>query len=515
MNRRDFLATSATALAAAGGASAAWAQEDQMPEPEQPNILIIHTDQQRWDSLGAYGHPDLRSPNIDQLAREGVRFDNHFCPYPVCTPSRYSLLSGQYVHGHQGWSNYCTLATDIPTFPRALRDAGYKTKAVGKMHFTPTYLDVGFEEMTLSEQDGPGRWEDDYHRMLMAEGLVDRNDLEDQRREYREHAPEEYWESFGALVSNLPEEFHSTRWIADRAVETLEGWGAGGHLLMTGFIKPHHPFDPPASWKDAYDPDKLTLTPGWIEACLPRDLAMNPGYFPHEKLTEPVLRKAMAYYYATISQLDAEVGRMLDVLRRKGLYDKTLIVFTSDHGEYLGFHHLLLKGNYMYDPLVKVPLIIRYPGATAAGSVESSLVSNVDVAPTLLKAAGVAVPETMAGIDLAKGDTGREVVFAENRAGQHVMARSKSHKLILTAGEMPPLFFDLAADPLEMVDLFDSGEQADTREQLAAAIQDWRAPSEMQRAHLDTNARQIDQPNVPAPGSEKAVSTYFKEKMAE
>ncbi|MCC6144385.1 MAG: sulfatase-like hydrolase/transferase [Candidatus Hydrogenedentes bacterium] len=515
MNRRDFLTASATALAAAGAPLTLRAENQAMPIQDKPNILLIHTDQHRWDCLGACGHPDVRTPNIDQLAREGVRFDNHFCPYPVCTPSRYSLLSGQFVHGHQGWSNYCTLAPEIPTFPRALRDAGYATKAVGKMHFTPTYLDVGFQDLVLAEQDGPGRWEDDYHRALMAEGLVDRNDLEDQRKEYRDQAPEAYWESFGALPSNLPEEFHSTRWIADRAVETLEGWEGGGHLLMTGFIKPHHPFDPPASWKDAYDPDKLTLTAGWIPECLPRDLAMNPGYFPHKKLNEPALRRAMAYYYATISHIDAEVGRMLDVLRRKGLYDKTLIIFTSDHGEYLGFHHLLLKGNYMYDPLVRVPLIIRYPGAHGAGTVNGSLVSNIDVAPTILGLAGVAAPESMGGIDLRPGDTGREVLFAENRQGQHVMARSKTHKLILTDGELPALFFDLAADPLEMTDLYGSREHQDVQEKLAAAIRGWRAPSDSQRPYLDTDAPQIPVPHRAAQGNEKAVSAYYREKMTD
>ena len=150
ITRRNFIKTGA-ALTCAG---AGFAETHQAKE--KINVLIIHADQHRMECLGAYGNTDIRTPNIDVLAAEGVRYENSFCPYPVCTPSRYSLLCGQYVHQHRGWDNHCTLAPEIPTFPKLLRDAGYKTQAIGKMHFTPTYLDVGFDKMTLSEQDGPG-----------------------------------------------------------------------------------------------------------------------------------------------------------------------------------------------------------------------------------------------------------------------------------------------------------------------------------------------------------------------
>ena len=193
---------------------------------ERPNVLIIHVDQLRFDCLGTYGNPDIKTPNIDRLAADGVRYTNSFCAFPVCTPSRYSLLSGQYVHQHAGWDNRSTLSPAIATFPKIFRAAGYRTKAVGKMHFTPTYLDVGFDEMLLAEQDGPGRWDDDYHRYLMRLGLVDRNDLEDQRSEYRQHAPRRVLGQLGARVSNLPEAHHSTTWIAERAMETIRSWNA-------------------------------------------------------------------------------------------------------------------------------------------------------------------------------------------------------------------------------------------------------------------------------------------------
>jgi arylsulfatase len=227
------------------------------------------------------------------------------------------------------------------------------------MHFTPTYLDVGFDEMLLAEQDGPGRVDDDYHRWLMQEGVCDRNDLEDQRGEYRKEAGEDYWEQFGALTSNLSEKHYSTTWIGDQSLKVMSDWDGGGNMLMTGFIKPHHPFDPPEPWDKMYDPEKLKVLPGWTESCIPSDLDYKRGYFPHEKLSEEVQRKVMAMYYGSISQIDDQVGRMIEALKAKAMYDETMIIFTADHGDYMGFHHMMLKGNLMYDPIMRVPLIIK------------------------------------------------------------------------------------------------------------------------------------------------------------
>ena len=259
----------------------------------RPHILIIHSDQHRSDCLGAYGNSQIKTPYLDSLAADGLRFNHSFCAFPVCTPSRYSLLSGLPVHEHQGWNNRCTLPPGTATFASVLRQAGYATKAVGKMHFTPTYLEVGFNEMQLSEQDGPGRWDDDYHRYLRQFGLVDANDLEDQRSEYRQQARAIYWDTFGALPSNLAEKDYSTTWIAERALETLRQWTADQPaLLMIGFIKPHHPFDPPEPWAHRYDPDNIKLLPGWTPEMFPHDAK---GYFTNANLTEATVRRCTAY----------------------------------------------------------------------------------------------------------------------------------------------------------------------------------------------------------------------------
>lgn len=454
------------------------------------NLLVIQGDEHRFDCLGCYGNPSVRTPHIDGLAADGVRYDESFCVYPVCTPSRYSFLSGLYVHQHLGRSNHATLPAGLPTFPRLLRDAGWRTQAVGKMHLAPTYLDVGFDDLVLAEQNGAGRWEDDYHRWLRDEGLHDAIDLWDQEREYRCQAPAAYWETVGAMESNLDEAHHSTTWIGDRAVERLQAWApSGSNLLMASFIKPHHPFDPPAPWSRMYDPETTEPLPGTTDAVPARDAEFARGYFDNAALTEAQIRRATAFYYATISHLDHQVGRMVEVLRERGLYDDTLILYNADHGDYMGFHHMLLKGNHMYDPVIKVPLVVKFPGRERAGTSTGALVDTRDVTTTLLHAAGVDVPGTMTGVDLAVGDPPRDYVFAEMGRGHEYMVRSRTHKLL--AGRERSHFFDLTADPHELDDRIDDPTCADVVAAHRQALSDWMLHDACTPAHLDENAATV------------------------
>jgi len=474
-------------------------------------VLVVIADQLRSDCVGAYGNRQVQTPHLDSLAAEGVRFNNCFCAYPVCTPSRYSLLTGLPVHEHHGWNNHCTLPPGTETFPTLLRQAGYGTKAVGKMHFTPTYADFGLSELELAEQNGPGRWDDDYHRYLQRLGLIDATDLEDQEAEFRKNARQEYWRNFGAIVSNLEERDHSTTWIGDRAVEALEQWDAAvPSLLLVGFIKPHHPFDPPRSWALRYDPQQMKLLPGWTPQPSPQDLAQGKGYFDCRELTEEALRRCTAFYYATISQVDFQVGRMISVLKKKGLYDSTLIVFTADHGEYLGFHHLLLKGNHMYDPLTKVPLIIC-PSGKRIASVSHALVSNTDLAPTILHAAGLTPPVGMKGQDLLAPSTGQDIVFCEAGDGA-IMARTQRYKLLWRQALEQRLFFDLATDPLEMTNRIHEAQWKDEIARLTAAVQAWR-PGPVTAPYLDEDAPRILQPNVPSRDQRQERRQWYRQQM--
>lgn len=484
-------------------------------EQNYPNILIIHADQHRNDCVGAYGNKDIKTPNIDNLAKDGVLYQNAYVSLPVCTPSRYSLISGMYVHEHKGWTNHSTLNPNIETFPDVLKKAGYNTKAVGKMHFAPTYLDVGLNEMILAEQDGPGRWDDDYHRDLMNNNLVDKIDLEDQRKEYRKNASEGYWKTFGTASTNLPDEFYSTNWIANHAVETLEKWNKSGNMLMVGFIKPHHPFDPPKKWVDKYNPQSLELLPGWIENPLQHDLEVHSGYFKNEKLNEAALRKSMAYYYASITQIDYEVGRMIKILKDKKLYDNTIIIYTSDHGEHLGYHHQILKGGHLYESIMKVPLIIKYQNNQFAETKNSKLVSNVDIAPTILQFAGLKTPKTMSGYNLTNNVLDREFIHAHGWLGSQSMSRSKKFKLIKKKNGKS-LFFNLDEDPFEMTNLYDNPDYKSEIALHLKALINWQGTDSLiGKNFLDNDAPTINQPNVLKynDGHRDSIINYFRTKM--
>lgn len=484
--------------------------------PRRPNVLVILTDQHRWDCLGVAGNGQVRTPHLDRLAGDAAYFANAFCPHPICTPSRYSLLSGLYPHQHGGRTNRSTLAPGIATFPRALRQAGYLTKAVGKMHFTPTYLDVGFSELELAEQAGDGRLDDDYHRELRDRGLLDLDDLVDQREEFRRRAPPDYWDTFGARPSDLPEEWHSTTWIAERALRALARWSSGGNLLMVGFIKPHHPFDPPEAWAKQYDPAAIVPRPGWTATVAAHDRAYHRGYFPNDALTEGTLKRAMALYYATIGQIDHQVGRMIALLKERGQYENTLIVFASDHGEYLGFHHMLLKNGYPYDPLLRVPLLIKFPGERAGGTVRETMASLIDLAPTILRQAGVEPPPTMRGLDLADPRADRPIVFAEGRPGQLYLARSRTHALLLTRDPATSLFFDLREDPLQLANRFADPASRSLVEDYRRAIADWLLFEAVTPGYLDERAPISQGANVPPPDDDhrRRMLDYFERRLA-
>lgn len=483
-----------------------------MNKTNTPDILIILSDQHRWDCLGAYGNTRISTPNLDGLANDGITFDSAFCPFPVCAPSRASLLTSLYPFQHGASKNGATMPEGYPTFPQAFRNAGYRTTAIGKMHLTPTYADVGFESMNLAEQDGPGRHDDDYHRYLREHDLCDENDLEDQVMEFRKEAPQEYYDTFGAKVSNLPEEHHSTTWIADRTVENIAAWDDHPHLLVSSFIKPHHPFDPPARWVEMYDPDSVETLPGWTDAVPSLDARRGPGYFPNEKLTDSAIRRATAYYYAAITHMDHHIGRILEQLKRSGRYENTIVVYASDHGELMGFHHLLLKHNYMYEPLIRVPHIWKLAGGYAAGTRRDDFVSLLDIGPTLGSLAGVSLDGQPMGHDIFS-DSSRDYIYVES--DDEYMVRTRHHKLLYMDNVEQRQLIDLDHDPLELENRYQDPDYAPVREDLEnklfrTALFETRPP-----VHLDPQAPCIDAPNAVSPEGEHRNESieYFRRKM--
>ena len=377
----------------------------------------------------------MKTPHIDRLASDGVRYTNSFCAFPVCTPSRYSLLSGRYVHEHAGWDNRSTLAPQIATFPRIFRAAGYRTKAVGKMHFTPTYLDVGFDELLLAEQDGPGRWDDDYHRYLMRLGLVDRNDLEDQLAEYRRDARRRSTGSSWARSSPICRKriIRPPGSPIARSRRSRRGRPAGRHLLMVGFIKPHHPFDPPAPWHTMYDPQKLTILPGWTEKTLRARSQAQSRLLPArgtDRVEPPPARWPITtppFRRSTITWDDCwPCSRRRDFTTTRSSCSRRITASILGYPPHAaqGQPHVRSFGQgaarWSSGPVSEAPA--RSP---------QRLVSNVDLAPTLCRAAGLQPAAEMRGEDLGGESAGREIVFCESGRNR-AMARTQTHKLIFS-----------------------------------------------------------------------------------
>ena len=474
-----------------------------MPETRRPNILLITADQMRCDCLGATGHPVVRTPHLDALAARGVRFTNAYTTFPVCVPARLSILTGQYPHAHGTMGNRSMVPTSQPNIASLLRDAGYRTAAIGKMHFWPPYAEFGFEHMRLAEQDGPGWKVDDYHATYLAErGMVDIWDYWDQHKPYRAQAPQEYWDSFGARGSEIPEEHYHTTWIANETIDYIRRSSDRPFFIWTSFIKPHHPFDPPKPWDTLYDP--ASIPPLQDQAlALAKPLMTNGGqrdprdaYFDLRKLTDGAYRKVAAHYYGAISHIDHHVGRILQALEERGELERTLIIFTSDHGDYMGDYGLILKSpGIPYDSLAKVPFIVAGPGCRR-GETSDALVSLVDILPTAAAHAGVEVPDFVQGADLspllrssAASSPWREAVFCEARGIKAV--RTRTYKYLYNHSLQIEELYDVSADPGELRNLADEPRYAGVKREMRERLLGWLIETEWERNRVEWDYRSL------------------------
>ena len=440
---------------------------------KRPNILFIMTDEHRYDGLGCYGNPVLRTPHIDSIAERGVRFERGYVQNPMCMPSRMSIMTGRYCSEH-GCNINCV---GIPeheqrrTVMQLLADAGYYTAAIGKMHMMPKYGPFGFQYLDLIE--GQADKNNQYTDYLRAKGLLGKQD---------EAKGEEL--PFGIHTSALPAEDTIDAFIGRRATRFLRQWeGEQPLFLWVSFCNPHFPFDPPEPYDTMYDPAEVPL-PLWREGELEKKpihqkMRIERG---HDQTTEPLLRKMVANTYGLISLLDDQVGELLRVLEEKGMADNTLIAFTSDHGDLLGDHGLLLKsGVTFYEGCVRVPYLVSYAAAFPLGASCGELVETIDLPATFLDVAGIEPPETMQGrslVGLAEGkiDDWRDDAFSEidlhiiptmhapndpNSRDHVAMITTKRWKYVhfpnLGVGE----FYDLENDPNEFENLFYEPEYAE------------------------------------------------------
>ncbi len=426
----------------------------------RPNILILHTDQQRWDALGVAGNPDIRTPNLDRLASQGTCFDHHFVQNPVCMPSRVSFLTGQYPSTLRITHMGVPVPEDTVTLPRLLRNYGYRSANIGKLHFLPhanrdhrdTHPDYGFDHLEISDE--PGCYEDAYHAWVarkapdqldkISVGLPPATEKWHRIMGLRDRVvhPEERFPK-RAIPARCRSDLTHTAFVAEQTVEFLKSTGNRPFCCVAGFYSPHSPWVAPQEWLDLYDPGRMHLPefPPEMEA------RRGDGHFSDEEL-----RAARQGYYAMVSEVDHHVGRILDALERLGLAENTVVVFTSDHGEWLGEHLKYGKGYPAFDCISRVPLLVRWPaGFGSEGRVVHRIVEQIDVVPTLLECAGIPIPGHLQGRSLAPLCAGAEpdaptegLGITEHRGWKSV--RAAGFRYVCESGGRESLF-DLEADP--------------------------------------------------------------------
>jgi len=383
-----------------------------MTSETRPNLLLLMTDQQRGDCLGCDGHPVVETPYLDELAANGTRFASAYTACPSCIPARASLMTGMdpWHTGVLGMgrsrSNMTTAYAH--TLPGELAAAGYHTQGIGKMHFSPQRALYGFHNTILDES---GRMPDsDYRRWFEAH--------KDGPYSYRDHAID--WNSWMGRPSHLPEHLHPTYWTAQQGIEWLSRRDPEKpFFLKVSFARPHSPYDPPQAYYDMYR-DREMPRPYVGDWCGMHDLDNDDTNAWRSHRSDLEIQRARACYYGNVTFIDHQIGRLIYELRRGApeVWRNTLVIFTSDHGDMLGDHHLWRK-TYAYEGSARISMIVRPPLTwdCARGQVRGEVVELRDVMPTFLEAAGVAIPETVDGLSMMPLACDRVGGFVSNPQG--------------------------------------------------------------------------------------------------
>ena len=436
----------------------------------RPHILFLLTDQQRAEALGCAGHPLLKTPNIDRLAAEGVRFTRCFTTSPLCTPARVSLAMGLYPHNNNQWLGDATVPLDADTYMHRLQQRGYRTASIGKNHLFPMencdlyanepgYHAIGFDHI----EDMSGTWGiiagksvyTDYLESLDLLPPVRRylQDLEDKPDEIRRFIAEPL-----PFPSAEPAEHYIDSFIARRVERYVADYDvAQPSFVYVGFQGPHEPWDAPQRYADLFNPDAIPdpIPEKPLGDWLPQ---RSRDYHRFAQYYRPPSRRALqeisASYLGKITLIDDAVGQILSAYRQKGWLDDTVVLFASDHGEMLGDHGRLSKSVF-YDSAVRVPLIVRMP-VGPRGRTCDALVETLDLHATILDAAG-ADPwrhqDSLSLLPLVDGHVPhlRTNVLSEVHA--HTMLRDERWKLIIGRDGQSLQLFDLVRDPLEQTNL--------------------------------------------------------------
>ena len=417
------------------------------------NVLLIISDQHNRRVAGCYGHPLVHTPNIDRLGREGTRFDSAYCQSPLCGPSRSSIMTGTHCHTCRGLTHTQDAPIrDMPTLGSVFRDAGYVTASIGKVHIRgeDARRDLGFDHRELRYYTYEYR---DYVEAVGAENV-------DRYNAYRQGAGVPRRDVYNPANKpiDMDEPLMYDALVVERCIRFMEEYTSERFFLWAGLEKPHPEWYAPAEYHSLYHPDR---------AVLPETLREGPPEIPKatvEKLrvaaryTDDQVRGCIAAYCANVTYLDAKVGAILAALERLDLAERTIVIYTTDHGELL-FEHGMLQKHCFYEPAVAVPLILANRGLFPAGAAREHIVGLIDLFPTLCDLTGVDRPAGLEGqsiLDVVEGraDPAGRQTFAEfySWGAAARMIRTPRWKYVHTRNDVPQLY-DVKNDPLERANL--------------------------------------------------------------
>ena len=451
---------------------------------QQPNIIFILADQLRHDMLGCYGHHSVITPNLDQLATDGVLFENYYASNPICMPARVSMITGKYVHDHHCHLNQHLMGRDEVCFPALLRDNGYNTAMIGKLHLweqwdRPGKADHGFQYTSIVE--GKHSLHSRVEECGMYYDYLNEHDLP---LPFNYDSSEQINEMLWARVSEYSPEDHIDGVITRRAVRFIDQHHHKPFMMQVGLCSPHEFYDPPQKFYDMYEgvdipdpvfsPESMATKSAFFNKFVTQKLeAFGLSQECWDEATIERVKEMRRHYLATVTFVDDLVGKIIQSLKDNGIYENSVIVFAADHGEYQGDHGMMIKGGMLYEPNVHIPLIISAPGRTRNGARIKDFAQNTDLFATFLDYAGVKKPEDSYSMSLrplveCENATGRKCVFAE--MNDRRMVRKGQYKLLYYREENFLELYDIEEDPLEQHNLFHSDNPA--RTEYSAIVQD-------------------------------------------
>jgi arylsulfatase len=456
-----------------------------------PNILWICTDQQRYDTIHALGNEHIRTPNLDRLVAEGVAFTRAYTQSPICTPSRACFLTGRYPSTlHVNRNGNAFFPDSAPLITRTLADVGYDCGLVGKLH-----LSAANGRVEVRPDDGYRVFEWSHHPQPEDFWPTEQHAYQRWLRECGVDWDEAYgaqavsgWNKQTSYRPGIAAEYHQTTWCANETIAHIRQDRQGPWLMSVNPFDPHPPFDPPPEYLERMDVGSMPLP-----LFRPEELQSQLAFEGIDHQTESPLspedydaRRMIAAYYAQIELIDDQVGRLMDALEASGQREDTIVIFTSDHGEMLGDHGLVLKGCRFYEGAVHVPLIISWPGHWRQGLRSEALVELADIVPTLLQATDLPASEDVQGISLLpilSGEADAHVHHDFVRCEYHdALDRSFAshgnmifdgrHKLVVYHGHAIGELYDLQEDPNEFWNLWDEPEAMQLKHELIVRLFD-------------------------------------------